>query len=433
MLARVLLLLAVCCCAWNLLLPALPSTLARGVARPELALGKQCTKHRSSTSAVTTTTTSSSSSSSSGSTSAESTSSSATSTSFTRNSKPSSSRLHPSPRFEIAVLLPAQLVPSHVPAGEGLCEQLARAGATVFLTDDESLATEGADFVLAIGAHALPPGRLRARYAALRTVQLDSDECDERCKEHALGSELALVASSPRDAQHMRTKQNIQAVRVLPPAIPARLLYWRPPLWINVGALWGAPIVDCSIIGGTPEWRDEVAEALHQRRVRVDTSPSEHPPGPLRDVAVSRGTVVLNLHEVNEASLEMQRLAELLAMKRVIVSERSADSVLDAAAFFGDAIRFPRSEYNESLADAVVSVLLDKRKRRQMKLNGRAFAERMAFGTSDAVWRIVGLKRSGPPIFGAPLSPSRDRARRPLPSLAGKQFRAGIWYESRAA
>ena len=381
-LGRSLALLAVLFCGWNLLLPTLPPSLAQPLA-PPTAEHTRCGSSESR-------------------------------------------------RSELAILAP----PSLTLAALGLCEQLARAGArSVVVTHSEPTASELADFTIALASHSLPPGRLRTRYAATRSAQLASALCDERCTEHALASEIALVASSPRDAQHMRFKHGIPAVRTLPASLPEQSLHWNPPWWLPLSFLWNSPMVDCSLIGGTPSWRAKIATMLEERDITVDTTASTFEPGPLRDTAVSRGTLVLNLHEESEASLEMQRLCELLAMGHAVFSERSADSVLDAHLEAAGAVRFPTTpgSKNESIADAVFALLSDPSALSQLRSNGIAFASRLARSTSDAARRLVKLKRSGPSVMKAPLAPSRDRARRPLSSLPHKTFRAGASYQSYAS
>jgi hypothetical protein len=128
--------------------------------------------------------------------------------------------------------------------------------------------------------------------------------------------------------------------------------------------------IDILFYGALNGRRYAVLKELHDRGLRVKWLPGVY--GKSRDAWIARSKVVLNLHYFEAKIFAIVRVSYLLANRRAVVSEHSADPTLERDLASGIAF----ANYNE-LVDRCVELVSDERARRELAERGyQAFAAR---------------------------------------------------------
>ncbi|BBZ40923.1 glycosyltransferase family 4 protein [Mycobacterium conspicuum] len=128
--------------------------------------------------------------------------------------------------------------------------------------------------------------------------------------------------------------------------------------------------IDVLFYGALNGRRYAVLRELHERGLRVKWLPGTY--GASRDAWIARSKVVLNLHYFEAKIFAIVRVSYLLANKRAVVSEHSANPTLERDLASGIAF----ADYDE-LVDRCVELVGDERARRELAERGyRAFAAR---------------------------------------------------------
>ena len=128
--------------------------------------------------------------------------------------------------------------------------------------------------------------------------------------------------------------------------------------------------IDVLFYGALNGRRYAVLRELHDRGLRVKWLPGAY--GASRDAWIARSKVVLNLHYFEAKIFAIVRVSYLLANRRAVVSEHSADPTLERDLVSGIAF----ADYDE-LADRCVELVGDERARRELAERGyQAFSAR---------------------------------------------------------
>ena len=128
--------------------------------------------------------------------------------------------------------------------------------------------------------------------------------------------------------------------------------------------------IDVLFYGALNGRRYAVLRELHDRGLRVKWLPGAY--GASRDAWIARSKVVLNLHYFEAKIFAIVRVSYLLANRRAVVSEHSADPTLERDLASGIAF----ADYDE-LADRCVELVGDERARRELAERGyQAFSAR---------------------------------------------------------
>lgn len=123
--------------------------------------------------------------------------------------------------------------------------------------------------------------------------------------------------------------------------------------------------------------RDLLAASLSHRRICFALDFDLF--GEARDCAVRGAKVVLNVHFYPTAALEVHRINFLLARRKCVVSELSADAYLDGR--YAEAVVFT---HTTALAAAIEALLADERRRRDLEARASRFAAQLP--TEAAAW-----------------------------------------------
>ena len=128
--------------------------------------------------------------------------------------------------------------------------------------------------------------------------------------------------------------------------------------------------IDVLFYGALNGRRYAVLKDLHDRGLRVKWLPGTY--GASRDAWIARSKVVLNLHYFEAKIFAIVRVSYLLANRRAVVSEHSADPTLERDLESGVAF----ADYDE-LVDRCVELVGDERARRELAERGyQAFSAR---------------------------------------------------------
>ena len=128
--------------------------------------------------------------------------------------------------------------------------------------------------------------------------------------------------------------------------------------------------IDVLFYGALNGRRYAVLRELHDRGLRVKWLPGAY--GARRDAWIARSKIVLNLHYFEAKIFAIVRVSYLLANRRVVVSEHSANRTLERDLESGIAF----ADYN-GLVDRCVELIGDERARRELAERGyQAFAAR---------------------------------------------------------
>ena len=128
--------------------------------------------------------------------------------------------------------------------------------------------------------------------------------------------------------------------------------------------------IDVLFYGALNGRRYAVLRELHERGLRVKWLPGTY--GASRDAWIARSKIVLNLHYFEAKIFAIVRVSYLLANKRAVVSEHSANPSLERDLASGIAF----ADYDE-LVDRCVELVGDERARRELAERGyQAFAAR---------------------------------------------------------
>jgi hypothetical protein len=128
--------------------------------------------------------------------------------------------------------------------------------------------------------------------------------------------------------------------------------------------------IDVLFYGALNGRRYAVLRELHDRGVRVKYLPGAY--GASRDAWIARSKIVLNLHYFEAKIFAIVRVSYLLANRRAVVSEHSANPALERDLQSGIAF----ADYDE-LVDRCVELLGDERARRELADRGyQAFSAR---------------------------------------------------------
>ena len=128
--------------------------------------------------------------------------------------------------------------------------------------------------------------------------------------------------------------------------------------------------IDVLFYGALSERRYAVLRGLRDRGLHVKWLPGTY--GASRDAWVARSKIVLNLHYFEAKIFAIVRVSYLLANKRAVVSEHSADPTLERDLQSGVAF----ADYDE-LVDRCVELVGDERARRELAERGyQAFSAR---------------------------------------------------------
>jgi len=121
--------------------------------------------------------------------------------------------------------------------------------------------------------------------------------------------------------------------------------------------------IDILFYGAPYERRYAVLRDLHDRGLRVKWLSGVY--GASRDAWIARSKIVLNIHYWEAKIFEITRVSYLLANRRAVVSEHSADPTLERDVASGVAF----AEYDE-LVDRCVELVGDERARRELAKRG---------------------------------------------------------------
>ena len=128
--------------------------------------------------------------------------------------------------------------------------------------------------------------------------------------------------------------------------------------------------IDVLFYGALNGRRYAVLKDLHDRGLRVKWLPGTY--GASRDAWIARSKIVLNLHYFEAKIFAVVRVSYLLANRRAVVSEHSADPALERDLEAGVAF----ADY-DGLVDRCVELLGDERARRELAERGyQAFSAR---------------------------------------------------------
>ena len=128
--------------------------------------------------------------------------------------------------------------------------------------------------------------------------------------------------------------------------------------------------IDVLFYGALNGRRYAVLRELHERGLRVKWLPGTY--GASRDAWIARSKIVLNLHYFEAKIFAIVRVSYLLANRRAVVSEHSANPTLERDLASGIAF----ADYDE-LVDRCVELVGDERARRELAERGyQAFAAR---------------------------------------------------------
>lgn len=150
--------------------------------------------------------------------------------------------------------------------------------------------------------------------------------------------------------------------------------------------------IDVLFYGAVNPRRAKIINSLRQRGVNVATLAGLF--GKMRDFAIARSKMVLNIQYYEESSLEIVRLSYLFANRKAVVSECAPKTYFYPE--LKDACRF--SAYNE-LPDAVEELLADGDKRRAIADSGfEAFAQWKMDDTTRALFGVASHPSGAPAV-----------------------------------